>query len=63
VQRHALQIEINRALYMNERDYRRKPYFPRLVQDLAGLVDRLGRVAQGCFIGKPEAPHRSGATD
>ena len=63
VQRHALQIEINRALYMNERDYRRKPYVPRLVQDLAGLVDRLGRVAQGCFIGKPEAPHRSRATD
>ena len=49
VQRHALQIEVNRALYMNERDYQRKDYFPRLVQDLAELVDHLGRVAQRCL--------------
>jgi len=27
LRRHALQIEINRALYMNERNYRRKPHF------------------------------------
>src|SRR6516225_979032 len=51
-QRHALQIEVNRALYMNERDYNRKAYFPRLVQDLAELVDRLGRVAQKCLVGR-----------
>jgi len=51
VQRHALQIEVNRALYMNERDYQRKDYFPRLVQDLAELVDHLGRVAQRCLAG------------
>jgi N-formylglutamate amidohydrolase len=49
VRRHALQIEVNRALYMNERDYERKAYFPRLVQDLAELIDRLGRVAQECL--------------
>src|SRR5262249_60909800 len=49
VQRHALQIEVNRALYMNERDYQRKDYFPRLVQDLAELVHHLGRVAQRCL--------------
>jgi N-formylglutamate amidohydrolase len=47
--RHALQIEINRALYMNERSYRRKPYFGRLVRDLAELIERLGRAAQECL--------------
>jgi len=48
-QRHALQIEINRALYMDEHDYQRKAYFPQLVQDMSELVDRLGRVAQECL--------------
>ena len=52
MQRHALQIEVNRALYMHERDYERKAYFPQLVQDLAQLVDRLGRVAQKCLVGR-----------
>jgi N-formylglutamate amidohydrolase len=47
--RHALQIEINRALYMDERSYRKKPRFARLVKDLARLVERLGRVAQDCL--------------
>jgi N-formylglutamate amidohydrolase len=45
-QRHALQIEINRALYMNERNFHRKPNFARLVRDLSELVERLGRAAQ-----------------
>ncbi len=47
--RHALQIEINRALYMDERSYRRKARFSRLVQDMADLIDRLGRTAQQCL--------------
>ncbi len=47
--RHALQIEINRALYMDERNYRKKPRFARLVQDLADLVQRLGQVAEDCL--------------
>jgi N-formylglutamate amidohydrolase len=47
--RHALQIEVNRALYMDERSYRRKPRFLRLVKDMADLVQRLGRVAQDCL--------------
>jgi N-formylglutamate amidohydrolase len=47
--RHALQIEINRALYMNERNYRRKPFFARLARDLAELVEQLGRVTQECL--------------
>jgi N-formylglutamate amidohydrolase len=49
LRRHALQIEINRALYMNERNYRRKPRFARLAQELAELVLRLARAAQECL--------------
>ena len=44
--RHALQIEINRALYMDERSYCRKPSFAQLVQDLAHLIEGLGQAAQ-----------------
>ena len=47
--RHALQIEINRALYMDERSYRRKPAFALLAQEMAGLVDRLGGVMRECL--------------
>jgi N-formylglutamate amidohydrolase len=46
---HALQIEINRALYMDERSYRRKPSFAQLVEDLAVLIERLGQAAQDCL--------------
>ena len=46
---HALQIEINRALYMNERSYCRKPSFARLVKDLAILIERLGQATQDCL--------------
>jgi N-formylglutamate amidohydrolase len=44
--RHALQIEINRALYMDERSYCRKPNFAQLVEDLAHLIERLGQAVQ-----------------
>jgi N-formylglutamate amidohydrolase len=47
--RHALQIEINRALYMDERTRRRKPRFGGLVKEMADLVEQLGRVVQGCL--------------
>jgi N-formylglutamate amidohydrolase len=47
--RHALQIEINRALYMDEQNYLRKACFSRLVDDMTDLIDRLGRVAQQCL--------------
>jgi N-formylglutamate amidohydrolase len=43
-QRHALQIEINRGLYMDERNYRRKPAFGGLAADMAGLIEHLGEV-------------------
>jgi len=46
---HALQIEINRALYMDERDYRRKPGFDRLAAEMTGLIEQLSLVAQGCL--------------
>ena len=44
--RHALQIEVNRALYMDEPTYRRKPCFARLARDLAELVRQLALTAQ-----------------
>jgi N-formylglutamate amidohydrolase len=48
-QRHALQIEINRALYMDERRYRRKPGFERLVTEMTGLIAHLGHIMQECL--------------
>jgi N-formylglutamate amidohydrolase len=44
--RHAVQIEINRALYMEERSYQRKPGFTRLAEQMTALVEHLGRVMQ-----------------
>jgi N-formylglutamate amidohydrolase len=44
--RHALQIEINRALYMDERSYHRRSGFDGLRDDMAGLIARLGEFAQ-----------------
>lgn len=41
---HALQIEINRSLYMNEAEMTRKPYLTTLSDQMAGLVDALGRI-------------------
>jgi N-formylglutamate amidohydrolase len=51
--RHALQIEINRALYMDERNYRREPGFVRLAAHLADLVGHLSRSIWDCL---PETP-------
>ena len=44
--RHALQIEINRAIYMDERNYRRRSGFSRLSEEMAGLIAQLGKAAQ-----------------
>ena len=41
---HAIQLEINRGLYMDERRYERSDSFSRLVADLETLADRLGRL-------------------
>ena len=48
--RQALQIAINRALYMDELSYRRKPRFARLVRDMSDLVERLAQVAIDCLL-------------
>lgn len=53
--RHALQIEINRALYMDERRYRRKPGFDRLVSEMTALVAHLGQLMQDCLGDAPRA--------
>lgn len=41
---HALQLEINRALYMDERRYQRTPNFSRLAADMEVLARRLGEI-------------------
>jgi N-formylglutamate amidohydrolase len=41
---HAVQIEINRALYMDERRYERSDSFDRLAEELATLADRLAEI-------------------
>jgi N-formylglutamate amidohydrolase len=47
--RHALQIEINRGLYMDERSYRRNAAFAPLAAEMAGLIERLAQVMQECL--------------
>jgi len=42
---HAIQIEVNRALYMDERRYERGPSFDRLAADIVLLADRLALIA------------------
>jgi N-formylglutamate amidohydrolase len=41
---HAVQLEINRALYMDERRYERSASFDRLASELAVLADRLAEI-------------------
>ena len=41
---HALQIEINRALYMDEERILRGPGLPRLAADLSRLIAVLGEI-------------------
>lgn len=53
--RHALQIEINRSLYMNERTYARLPRFTRLQRDFAMLVGELGDALVAGMLAPAEA--------
>ena len=41
---HAIQLEINRALYMDERRYQRSAAFKRLAADMETLAKRLGEI-------------------
>ncbi len=53
--RHALQIEINRALYMDERSYARKPGFDRLRTEMTALVAHLGQIMREFLAEPPRA--------
>jgi len=44
---HALQIEINRSLYMNEARLARRPHLPNLANEMAELVTLLSEVEPG----------------
>jgi N-formylglutamate amidohydrolase len=41
---HTIQLEINRALYMDERQFERSASFERLAADLASVADRLAAI-------------------
>ncbi|MGN6572125.1 MAG: N-formylglutamate amidohydrolase, partial [Pseudolabrys sp.] len=41
---HAIQLEINRALYMDERRYQRVPGFARVAADMDRVARRLGEI-------------------
>ncbi|MGH6989151.1 MAG: N-formylglutamate amidohydrolase [Stellaceae bacterium] len=42
---HCLQIELSRALYMDERSFERKPYFARLADDMSDVILTLAGIA------------------
>lgn len=46
---HALQIEINRGLYMDESSLMKKPEFDKLREDMSGLVACLGGIETGAL--------------
>ena len=52
---HALQIELNRALYMDERKVERHDGMTKLAEDMATLVARLGTIAPQPNLGLPES--------
>ena len=54
--RHALQIELNRSLYMDESMFRRKAGFARLATEMAGLIDVLGAAALESLDGGESRP-------
>jgi N-formylglutamate amidohydrolase len=52
---HALQIEVNRALYLDEQRLERSEGFDRLREDLAGFVDALSAAFDSAFLGQRDA--------
>jgi len=52
---HALQIEINRALYLDEQTLRRSDGFARVREDLAAVIDALGAAFDGGLLGERDA--------
>jgi N-formylglutamate amidohydrolase len=53
--RHALQIELNRALYMEERIFKKKPGFGRLASEMTALIAHLGQIMQERLGESPRA--------
>lgn len=53
--RHALQIEINRALYMDERTMQRKQGFDRLASDLTQALSQVIGDIEGALVTRPIA--------
>src|SRR5436305_11291387 len=53
--RHALQIEINRSLYMDERRFKKKPGFNRLASEMTALIAHLGQLTQDSLGELPRA--------
>jgi len=41
---HAIQLEVNRALYMDERRYERSESFAKLAAHLVALADRMAEI-------------------
>ena len=52
---HAMQIEINRCLYMDERTFQKTAGCPRLVADLMRFIGALAQALAADFLAKPEA--------
>jgi N-formylglutamate amidohydrolase len=52
---HALQIEVNRGLYMNERSFEKSEGFPALANDLTALVARLMEMPTDLLLPMPLA--------
>lgn len=52
---HAVQIEFNRSLYMDERTLEKSPRFATMRADLARLVATLGDALDAGFLARPEA--------
>ena len=53
--RHALQVEINRSLYMNETSFDKSPGFERLKRDLEQMVRALMAIVPGLTIPRAAA--------
>ncbi len=54
-QRHALQIEVNRALYMDERTLRPNAHFATVARDLASALESLATLMRGSLEHPPIA--------
>jgi N-formylglutamate amidohydrolase len=52
---HAIQIEINRALYLDEQTLQRSDGFLRVREDLAAIVDALAAAFDGGLLGERDA--------